>query len=599
MLASEAMQTDVLTVGADDTVAEAARTLKKHGQSAALVVGGDGRPLGIITETDIVGLVVDGADPATAQVRSRMTGPLITIGPDTTVERARELMSRNTIRHLPVVDSGKLVGLVTMDSALARAVTEATPPRSTGVMTSFRGPWADGPPPGATDVDAPPLDKVVVGDAFRLFKVGWVIWWSVFAAVAGWFLHFGRGRGSIAFAASNGLVNAFEKLGPTFVKAGQLVTSSPGVFPEPLAEACKRCLSSVPPFSSEHVRQVIEEDLGAPVSQIFRSFDDRPLASASIAQVHACVLPDGREAVVKVQRPGIRKSLNADLRILYRLARLAEKTKLGQRLQATKFVSDMHTVSNQEVVCALEAQRQARFRDKIGAFGDNKDVTAPEVYWDHCGPRVICMERMFGVPIDSFDVLRDRGIDTETLLRKGIKVTMEGLTVHGPFHGDVHAGNIWVLDDGRAAYLDFGLMGELPPMWKKLVTDLFRTVLIDNNWARVVRNYKDVGVLTEEVGPDDEVGMRLQMVMQPMFELESISVDLGEVMKQQIALAESMGAKAPQELMLVAKQVFYFERYVKGLAPNYVMAKDLFLFKNVMPEEIAAKAAELGVTFPE
>jgi predicted unusual protein kinase regulating ubiquinone biosynthesis (AarF/ABC1/UbiB family) len=407
-----------------------------------------------------------------------------------------------------------------------------------------------------------------------------------------------RGR-SLALAASNGLVDAFERLGPTFIKAGQLVTSSPGVFPEPLAEACKRCLDSVPPFPAKDVRRVIEEDLGRPPSQLFKSFDDQPLASASIAQVHACVLPDGREAVLKVQRPGIRKTMNADLRILYRLAKLGERTKLGDRLQLTAFVRDMHAAANQEVVCALEAHRQTRFRDAIGAFGDNKGVTAPEVYWNYCGPRVICMERMYGVPIDSFEILKDRGIDTQTMLRKGIKVGMEGICIHGPFHGDVHAGNIWVLDDGRIAYLDFGLMGELRDEWKKVIIDLFRTALIDNNWARVVRNYKDVGVLDEDLGTDEEVGMRLQMVMQPILELDTSSVDLGEIFKQQIALAESMGAKAPQELMLVAKQVFYFERYVKGLAPNYQMAQDLFLFKNVMPEEIAAKAAELGVTFPE
>jgi len=310
------------------------------------------------------------------------------------------------------------------------------------------------------------------------------------------------------------------------------------------------------------------------------------------------VLPDGREAVVKVQRPGVRKMINSDLRILYRLAKLAERTKAGDRLQLTKFVSDLHAVSNQEVNCALEAHRQTTFRNNIGAFGDNKDVTAPEVYWNYCGPRVICMERMYGVPVDSFEILRERGIDTETLLRKGIKVGFEAICLHGPFHGDVHAGNIWVLDDGRAAYLDFGLMGELPLPWRTLIADLFKTAQIDNNWARVVRNYKDVGVLSEDVGTDEEVGVRLQMVMGPLFELETSSVDLSDVFKQQIALAESMGAKAPQELMLVAKQIFYFERYVKGLAPNYQMIKDLFLTKNVFPEA-AARAAELGVIFPE
>jgi predicted unusual protein kinase regulating ubiquinone biosynthesis (AarF/ABC1/UbiB family) len=219
------------------------------------------------------------------------------------------------------------------------------------------------------------------------------------------------------------------------------------------------------------------------------------------------------------------------------------------------------------------------------------------VYWNYCGPRIVCMERMYGVPVDSFDVFKQRGIDGETLLRKGMKVAFEAMLVHGPFHGDVHAGNIWVLDDGRAAYLDFGLMGELPTRWKALMTDLLKTVQIDDNWARVVRNYKDVGVLDESVGDDEEVGARLQMVMAPMLTMAAGSVDLSQVFKQQIELAESMGAKAPQELMLVSKQVFYFERYVKGLAPDYQMMSDLYLTKNVIPETKKV-AAERGVVFP-
>jgi predicted unusual protein kinase regulating ubiquinone biosynthesis (AarF/ABC1/UbiB family) len=459
------------------------------------------------------------------------------------------------------------------------------------LTAALRGPYADGPPADALRVDLPDLTKVGWRDALRLVVVWWTIAWCVTRATVV------RRKRSLAGAASEGLVDAFERLGPTFVKAGQLITSSPGVFPAPLAEACKRCLDEVPPFPAEQVRAVVAEDLGRAVDDVFVKFDDAPLASASIAQVHACVLPGGQEAVLKVQRPGVRRTMNSDLRNLYRIAKLAERTKLGQRLQPTKFVQDMHLVSNQEVNCALEAHRQTRYRAHIDDYGDNPDVTAPEVYWNYCGPRVICMERMYGVPIDSFDAFRARGIDGELLLRKGMKVAFEAMLVHGPFHGDVHAGNIWVLDDGRAAYLDFGLMGELPDRWKSLMIDLLKTVQIDNNWARVVRNYKDVGVLPEDVGTDEEVGARLQMVMEPMFSLAAGSVDLGAVMKQQIDLAESMGAQAPQELMLVSKQVFYFERYVKGLAPDYQMMSDLYLTKNIIPETKEVAAAR-GVGFP-
>lgn len=447
------------------------------------------------------------------------------------------------------------------------------------MITDFRGPYADGAPASALEINAPDVTKAGLEDIRRMIVIQLTIGLCVTKAIAAWVVK--RNGRTFARAAADGLVEAFERLGPTFVKAGQLITSSPGVFPEPLAEACKRCLDEVPPFPADQVRKVIEEDLGAPIDELFKSFDDVPLASASIAQVHACVLPDGREAVLKIQRPGLRKTINSDLKNLYKIAKLVGRSKRAAQLQPTKVIEDMHLTANQEVNCALEAHRQTQYRNNINTFGDNPDVTCPEVYWNYCGPRVVCMERMYGVSIDSFEVLAERGVDGEALLRKGMKVAFEAMLVHGPFHGDVHAGNIWVLDDGRACYLDFGLMGELPADWKKLITELLMTIQVDGNWARVVRNYKDLGVLPEDIGTDEEVGARLEMVMTPMFQVQAADVDLADVMKQQIELAESMGAKAPAELMLVSKQVFYFERYVKALAPNYVMMTDRLLTKNV------------------
>ena len=131
-------------------------------------------------------------------------------------------------------------------------------------------------------------------------------------------------------------------------------------------------------------------------------------------------------------------------------------------------------------------------------------VTAPEVYWDWCGPHVICMERMSGVPMDQFDLLAEREIDGELVLRRGIKVWTEAALVHGPFHGDVHAGNLWLLDDGRSTYLDFGIMGELSPEWKAVIRDLLFTSMIDQDYRRLVRAYQRVGVMP----PGDRPGGR-------------------------------------------------------------------------------------------
>jgi predicted unusual protein kinase regulating ubiquinone biosynthesis (AarF/ABC1/UbiB family) len=405
-------------------------------------------------------------------------------------------------------------------------------------------------------------------------------------------------RRAFADALATGLVEAFMALGPTYVKLGQMIASSPGMFPAPLADACLRTLDDVPPFPAAEALAIVEDDLGSPISDLFAQVDPEPLSAASIAQVHACVLRDGRPAVLKVQRPAITSRMNRDLRIIYRLARLIDRTRTGHLLNATGIVEDLHQVTNEELDFTLEANRQIRFRANIGAFGDNAWITAPEVYEELCGPRVICMERLFGTPMDRFADVRARGIDGELVLRRGLKVWMEAALVHGPFHGDVHAGNIWVLDDGRAAYLDFGIMGELPPAHRDAVLAGQYTVMIDGDYTRVVRSWQQIGILDADVGPVDDVAARLKSVLDPMFDLAIGEVSLAELLRQQIELQREYGARAARELVLVSKQLMYFERYAKELAPAYNMARDLYLLQNVFPEDVAAACAARGVTLP-
>jgi predicted unusual protein kinase regulating ubiquinone biosynthesis (AarF/ABC1/UbiB family) len=311
------------------------------------------------------------------------------------------------------------------------------------------------------------------------------------------------------------------------------------------------------------------------------------------------VLEDGRDAVLKVQRPAIAERMNRDLRMMYRLARLIDRTRTGHLLNAPGVVEDLHQVTNEELDFGLEAHRQAAFRDHIGDFGDNAWITAPEVYRDHCGPRVICMERLYGTPMDRFAEIRARGIDGELVLRRGLKVWMEATLVHGPFHGDVHAGNIWVLDDGRAAYLDFGIMGELPDAHRQAVRDAQYTVMIDGDYGRIVRAWQRIGILSDDVGPVEEVAARLKAVLDPMFDMAIGEVSLGELIRQQVELQREYGARAARELVLVSKQLMYFERYAKELAPTYNMARDLFLMRNVFPDEVAKAVAERGLCLPD
>lgn len=598
--------TPVESVSPDATIAHAASLMQQRHVSALVVLDGDDL-VGLLTERDLLQVIVDGDDPATVPVRRRMSTNVVTVSPDTDVMAARELMGRYAVRHLPVVDGGKVVGLVEQTEPRVglhfggrRTFPDTTP--VTPLVEGFRGPYADGPPADHLRVDAPSLERFGLTEIRRGITIGVVLVWSVLRALLRRrFDLVARRRQAVPGwwdAASSGAVDAFETLGPAFVKLGQIMASSPGVFPEPLADACQRTLDEVPPFDSATARAIIEEDLGHPPEALFRFFDDKPLSAASIGQVHACVLPDGRQAVLKLQRPGVRALMTADLRIMWRIAKLAERWDWLSSADPVAIIEDTAYVNFQELIPALEAKRQTEFREKIWFFGDNDGITAPEVYWDWCGPRTICMERMTGTPLDEFEEMARRGIDGELMLRRGAKAWIESVCVHGPFHGDMHAGNIWFLPDGRASFLDFGIMGELAPEYRDVIKDILYTCMIDGDFTRVARAYRRVGVFPPDVGTDEELGMRLGMILGPMLEAGIGGMNLGEMLKMSIDLMDNYGAKGPKELVLIAKQLAYMERYAKGMAPRYQIIQDLYLIKNVFPDAVEAKAAELGIELP-
>ncbi|MDQ2726884.1 MAG: AarF/UbiB family protein [Actinomycetota bacterium] len=465
----------------------------------------------------------------------------------------------------------------------------------------FRGPFANGAPPDALRIDAPTLTRFGPAEVRRLIVGAWILGTAILGAmVTRWAAVALRRPGKTRFVAmAEGAVDGFERLGPGWVKIGQIVASSPGMFPRPLADACQRTLDEVPPFDAVTARRILTEDLGRPPEEIFARFDDHPLSAASVGQVHACVLPDGRDAVVKLQRPGIHRIMTVDLRIMYQLARVLERFGWLRITNPIGIVEDAHALTFAELNPALEATRQAAFRRNIWVFGDNKCLTVPEVYWDFCGPRVICMERLHGVPMDEFDELGRRGVDGELAMRRGSKVWIESVIVHGPFHGDMHAGNIWVLDDGRSAFLDFGIMGQLPPLFRDVLRDLLYTTMIDGDFTRVARAYRKAGVFPDTGGTDEELGVQLGMIMGPLLTSGVKGLNLGELIKTSVELMGTYQAQAPKELLLIAKQLAYIERYAKGLAPDYAIVKDLFLVRNIFPDEVARLVAERGITLPD
>ncbi|MGV9413984.1 ABC1 kinase family protein [Nocardia sp. NPDC003693] len=448
---------------------------------------------------------------------------------------------------------------------------------------------------GTPEVVRPDLNTFGFSEMRRTAIVGAVLGGAVTRSV----LRGGLRRTKRKRAVADGVVNGFESLGPMFVKLGQLIASSPGAFPRELADACLRCLDDMAPFPSADARAIIESELGKPISELFRSFDDEPLSAASIAQVHACVLADGRPAVVKVQRPEIARRMIVDLRAAMKLAKTLEKRSENARVANTQaVVRDLYEATVAELNFLIEADNQTRARHNLTVFGDNTNVVVPEVYWEYTAPRVLCMERMRGMPLDRFDDIRAAHPDSELLIRRLVKAWMESVAVHGLFHGDVHAGNLWLLDDGRVAMLDFGIVGRMETEWREFVRALFYASAIDNDFRPVARALRKLDMVADDSGDDATIGRQLAVALGPVLNGSLDKLDLGVVAARLLEFGKRRGAAGPEQLILMGKQLGYFERYAVALAPGWKLGRDLFLFRNVFPDEVAAKLAESGAELP-
>ncbi|MGF6886809.1 putative unusual protein kinase regulating ubiquinone biosynthesis (AarF/ABC1/UbiB family) [Nocardia sp. GAS34] len=452
---------------------------------------------------------------------------------------------------------------------------------------------AAAPPEG--EALRPALEKFGFAELRRTVVIGSVLGGCVVRRVLRGGLRKSARRRSMA----DGTVDGFEVLGPMFVKLGQLIASSPGAFPAELADACLRCLDDVPPFPAVDARNIIEADLGRPIAELFRDFDDTPLSAASVAQVHGCVLADGRPAVVKVQRPDIGRKMIVDLRAAFRLAGLMERRSENARVaNAEGVVRDLYETTVAELDFRNEADNQTRARANLRAFGDNASVVVPEVFWEYSGPRVLCMERMSGMPLDRFDDIRAAHPDPELLIRRLVKAWLESVVVHGLFHGDVHAGNLWLLDDGRAAMLDFGIVGKMGPEWRNFVRALFHASAIDGDFRPVARALRELDLVEGDAGDDATIGRQLATALAPVLSGKLAKLDMGKVAARLVEFGKRRGASGPEQLILMGKQLGYFERYAVALAPGWRLGQDLYLFRNIFQDEVTAKAAAEGVELP-
>jgi predicted unusual protein kinase regulating ubiquinone biosynthesis (AarF/ABC1/UbiB family) len=382
---------------------------------------------------------------------------------------------------------------------------------------------------------------------------------------------------------------AFEDLGPTYVKLGQLVASSHGLFPEPYCQEFRKCLDRVRPFGFADVERILRAELERDPQAIFASIDPRPLASASIAQVHAARLHDGRDVVIKVQRPRIHEIVDADLRVLRLGARAFALLPHGELANPVGVVEDFEANIRAELDFRLEADNMVEFNRIMASQGQSR-VAAPRPMRDLSTRRILVMERFFGRRVDDLENT-DAGLasaEIEERLLVGMRAWFQCMILHGFFHGDVHAGNLMALDDGRVGFLDFGIVGRFSPERRRQVTD-YLLALATGDFRRLADVMVRMGSI-DRAGVDlERLSDDLAAAYEPLLGNALSPAKYADIIPTILRKGIEHGMRMPQDFVLVVKQMLYFDRYAKLLAPNLNVFRDPRIVSGLM-EDIAAAA---------
>jgi ubiquinone biosynthesis protein len=364
------------------------------------------------------------------------------------------------------------------------------------------------------------------------------------------------------------LRRALERLGPIFVKFGQVLSTRRDLLPPDIADELAKLQDRVPPFPAAQARALVERALGRAIEELFARFDAEPVASASIAQVHFAQLQSGREVAVKVLRPGMLDVIESDLRLLHTLARWVERVSAdGKRLRPREVVAEFDTYLHDELDLVREAANAAQLRRNMAGLNL---VLIPEMIWDLCTPTVIVMERMEGVPISQVQRLKDAGVDLRRLARDGVTIFFTQVFRDGFFHADMHPGNILISIEpatfGRYVALDFGIIGTL--------TENDKQYLAQNFVAFFRRDYKRVAELHVESGwvpPGtriDALESGIRAVCEPQFERPLKEISLGQVLLRLFQISRRFNVEIQPQLVLLQKTLLNIEGLGRQLDPD-------------------------------
>jgi len=378
-----------------------------------------------------------------------------------------------------------------------------------------------------------------------------------------------------------------EDLGPIFVKFGQILSTRQDLLPDDISEELAKLQDRVTPFAGDRARAIIEAAFQQSIDDIFAVFDEKPLASASIAQVHAATLKTGEDVVVKVLRPGIEPVIRRDVGLLRYIAGLAERYwREGRRLRPCEVVTEFEKTLYDELDLLREAANASQLRRN---FSDSDLLHVPEVYWPYCKRNVMVMERIYGMPVNNITGLRQAGIDLKGLSERGVEIFFTQVFRHNFFHADMHPGNIFVAPSGQYMAVDFGIMGTLSPEDQRYLAENF-LAFFRRDYHRVA----ELHVESEWVPHGtrvDEFEAAIRSVCEPIFERPLKEISFGQLLLRLFQTARRFNMQVQPQLVLLQKTLLNIEGLGRQLYPDLDLWQTAKPFlERWMSEQVGARA---------
>ncbi|MEZ5534763.1 MAG: ubiquinone biosynthesis regulatory protein kinase UbiB [Thiolinea sp.] len=391
---------------------------------------------------------------------------------------------------------------------------------------------------------------------------------------------------------------ALEDLGPIFIKLGQMLSTRRDLLADDIADELKLLQDRVPPFPGHEARTLIEKAFKKPVSEIFKHFETEPMASASVAQVHAATLWNGEDVVIKVLRPGIEKTIRQDIELMYIMARLLQRYwREGRRLRPVEVVREYE----KNIIDELDMQREAANASQLRRnFEGSADLYIPEVYWDYTRPNMMVMERIRGIPVGNIDELKASGINFKRLGERGVEIFFTQVFRHNFFHADMHPGNIFV-DPGNPAdprYLavDFGIVGTLSPADQRYLAENFHA-FFNRDYKRVAELHVESGWVPSSTRVD-EFESAIRSVCEPIFQQPISQISFGNLLLRLFQTARRFNMEVQPQLVLLQKTLLNIEGLGRQLYPEldlWTTAKPFI--QRWMDEQVGVRALLKGAQY--